>query len=197
MKILIACEYSGIIRNEFYKNGHDAVSCDIIDTEIPGKHIIDDVLNHLNENWDMMIGHPPCTYLSNAGSCYLFSGGIFNKKINQERYKLGLEGKEFFMKLYNANINKICIENPVPCKIFELPKYDQIIQPYEHGHPYQKRTCLWLKNLPKLKPTNILYKRESTKDAKWFNKCGTGDDRRRNRSKTFVGVAKAMAAQWG
>ena len=198
MKILIACEFSGIVRNEFIKIGHDAVSCDIIDSELPGPHIKDDVLNHLNENWEMMIAHPPCTYLSNAGNRHLYKNpGIFNKQINNDRYKIGLLGKEFFMKLYNANINKICVENPVPNKLYDLPKYTQIIQPYEFGHPYQKRTCLWLKNLPMLKSANIIKNAISTNNADWFNNCGMGDKRRKNRSRTFKGIAEAMANQWG
>ena len=120
---------------------------------------------------------------------------ILKGKLNEERYKLGLKGKEFFMALYNAPINKICVENPISSKIFELPKHTQTIQPYEYGHPIQKRTCLWLKNLSQLKPTNITYKKQSTKiPGNWFNKGGK--DRQKNRSKFFKGIAKAMAAQW-
>ena len=139
-----------------------------------------------------MIAHPPCTYLSNAGARYLYPKG----KLNKDRYKLGLKAKEFFMQLYNAPINKICVENPISSRIFSLPKYTQTIQPYEYGHPVQKKTCLWLKNLPELKPTNIIYKRQSTKiPGNWFNKGGK--DRQKNRSKFFVGFAQAMADQWG
>tara|TARA_R100000541_G_scaffold21047_1_gene30848 strand:+ start:349 stop:927 length:579 start_codon:yes stop_codon:yes gene_type:complete len=192
MKVLIACEYSGIVRDAFAAKGHDAWSCDIIPTEITGNHFQGDVLEHLDKGWDMMIAHPPCTYLSNAGARFLYPKG----KLNEDRYKLGLKAKEFFMALYNAPINKICVENPISSKIFALPKYSQIIQPYEYGHPIQKRTCLWLKNLFELKPTHIIFKRQSTKiPGNWFNKGGK--DRQKNRSKFFQGIAQAMADQWG
>jgi hypothetical protein len=192
MKVLIACEYSGIVRDAFAAKGHDAWSCDILPTESPGNHFQGDVLEHLDKGWDMMIAHPPCTYLSNAGARFLYPKG----KLNKDRYKLGLKAKDFFMALYNAPINKICVENPISSKIFALPKYSQIIQPYEYGHPIQKRTCLWLKNLFELKPTDIIFKRQSTKiPGNWFNKGGK--DRQKNRSKFFDGFAKAMADQWG
>ena len=192
MKVLIACEYSGIVRDAFAAKGHDAWSCDILPTESPGNHFQGDVLEHLDKGWDLMIAHPPCTYLSNAGARFLYPKG----KLNEDRYNLGLKAKEFFMALYNAPINKICVENPISSKIFALPKYSQIIQPYEYGHPIQKRTCLWLKNLSQLKPTDIIFKRQSTKiPGNWFNKGGK--DRQKNRSKFFQGIANAMADQWG
>ena len=192
MKVLVACEYSGIVRDAFVAKGHDAWSCDILPTESPGNHFQGDVLEHLDKGWDLMIAHPPCTYLSNAGARYLYPKG----KLNEDRYNLGLKAKEFFMALYNTSINKICVENPISSRIFTLPKYTQTIQPYEYGHPVQKKTCLWLKNLPQLKPTNIIYKRQSTKiPGNWFNKGGK--DRQKNRSKFFDGFAKAMADQWG
>jgi len=192
MKVLIACEYSGIVRDAFAAKGHDAWSCDILPTESPGNHYQGDVLEHLDKGWDLMIAHPPCTYLSNAGARFLYPKG----KLNKDRYKLGLKAKQFFMALYNAPINKICVENPISSKIFALPKYSQIIQPYEYGHPIQKRTCLWLKNLSQLKPTDIIFKRQSTKiPGNWFNKGGK--DRQKNRSKFFQGIANAMADQWG
>ena len=194
MKVLVACEYSGIVRDAFTKKGHEAVSCDIIPTESPGNHIQDDVLNHLNlekNHWDLIIAHPPCTYLSNAGARHLYPKG----KLNEARYKKGLDAKKFFMCFYNMDC-KVAVENPVPSTIFKLPKYDQIIQPYEYGHPYQKKTCLWLKNLPKLKPTKIVYERESTKiPGNWYNKGGK--ERQKNRAKFFTGIADAMADQWG
>ena len=192
MKILVACEYSGIVRDAFVAKGHNAWSCDILPTESLGNHIQGDVLKYLDKGWDLMIAHPPCTYLSNAGARYLYPKGNLNK----DRYKLGLKAKEFFMALYNSPINKICVENPISSRIFALPKHTQTIQPYEYGHPVQKKTCLWLKNLPKLKPTNIIYERQSTKIAgNWFNKGGK--DRQKNRSKFFNGFAEAMANQWG
>jgi len=192
MKILIACEYSGIVRNAFAAKGHDAWSCDILPSESSGNHIQDDVLKHLNKGWDLMIAHPPCTYLSNAGARFLYPKG----KLNKDRYKLGLKAKEFFMALYNAPIDKICVENPISSKIFKLPKHTQTIQPYEYGHPVQKKTCLWIKNLKTLTPTKVIQKPQSTKIAgNWFNKGGK--DRQKNRSKFFIGIANAMADQWG
>ena len=192
MKVLIACEYSGIVRDAFAAKGHNAWSCDILPTESKGNHIQDDVLKHLDQKWDLMIAHPPCTHLSNAGARFLYP----KSKLNEDRYKLGLKGKEFFMALYNAPVDKICVENPISSKIFALPQYTQTIQPYEYGHPIQKKTCLWLKNLDNLKPTKILKKPQSTKIAgNWFNKGGK--DRQKNRSKFFQGIADAMADQWG
>ena len=194
LKVLVACEYSGTVRNAFTRKGHRAVSCDIIPSESPGEHIQDDVLNHLNlekYQWDLIIAHPPCTYLSNAGARHLYPKG----QLNEARYKKGLDAKNFFMCFYNMDC-KVAVENPIPSTIFELPKYDQIIQPYEYGHPFQKRTCLWLKNLPKLKPTNIVTERQSTKiPGNWYNKGGK--ERQKNRARFFKGIADAMADDWG
>jgi hypothetical protein len=188
MKVLIACEFSGIIREAFKRKGHDAWSCDLLDTEIQGNHIKGDVLEILNDGWDLMVAHPPCTYLCNAGVQYL--------KNNKERNFKMIEAKLFFLKLLNANINKICIENPVPHKYSNLPAYNQIVQPYYFGESKSKRTCLWLKNLPLLKSTNIVNKGE-------FYKCGNGgtnpkwySTNSKNRSRTFQGIATAMAEQW-
>ena len=194
LKVLIACQYSGTVRAAFTRKGHRAVSCDIIPSESPGEHIQDDVLNHLNlekYQWDLIIAHPPCTYLSNAGARHLYPKG----QLNEARYKKGLDAKNFFMCFYNMDC-KVAVENPIPSTIFELPKYDQIIQPYEYGHPFQKKTCLWLKNLPKLKPTNIVTERQSTKiPGNWYNKGGK--ERQKNRARFFKGIADAMADQWG
>ena len=194
MKVLIACEYSAVVRDAFRAKGHDAWSCDILPTEgNPKFHIAGDVLGYiLDDNWDLMIAHPPCTYLSNAGARFLYPKGV----LNQERLAQGVEAKEFFMKLLDAPIPKICIENPVQSKVFGIQKYNQIIEPYQFGHPFKKKTCLWLKNLPQLQHTKILPKPESTKIAgNWFNKGGK--DRQKNRARTFQGIADAMAAQWG
>ena len=203
MKVLIACEYSGTVREEFKKLGHDAWSCDILDTEITGNHFKGDVLEHLNKDWDLIIAHPPCTYLSNAGACRLYPE---KGKLDMERYEKGLVAKDFFMKFYNHSCKKIAIENPVSSRIFELPKYSQEIQPYEFGHPYTKKTRLWLKGLPKLKPTNIIDKSE----VKTFIESGTSRYKNTNknknryvargskdRSKFWSGIAQAMAQQWG
>lgn len=211
MKILIACEESQRVCAAFRELGQEAYSCDIQECSggHPEWHILGDVLSILNGNtkfitqdstlheisgkWDLIIAHPPCTYISNAGARHLYKGGV----LQEERYKKGIKAKEFFMKIYNADCKKICVENPIPIRIFELPKYTQIIQPYEFGHPFQKRTCLWLKGLPKLKPTHIIPKEDtqSTRIAgNWFNLGGI--KRAINRAKTFEGVARAMAEQW-
>ncbi len=192
MKILIACEFSGIVRDAFIAKGHDAVSCDLLPTERPGPHIQGDVLEILDDGWDLMIAHPPCTYLSNAGARFLYPKGILNK----DRLAKGMVAKEFFMSLYNADIFKIAVENPMLSKIYGVPEQTEVIQPYQFGHPLQTRTDLWIRMLPKLGPTNILSKPESTKIAgNWVNKGGK--DRQKNRAKTFQGIANAMAIQWG
>lgn len=195
MRILIACEYSATVREAFAKKGHDVMSCDIEPTDIPGPHYQGDIFDVLYQDWDMMIAHPPCTYLSNAGARFLYPGGKANG-INMERYEKGMEAREFFMKLYEADIPKICVENPISSKVFELPTHTQTIQPYEYGHPFKKATRLWLKGLPPLEPTNIVDTSQSTKvPGNWFNKGGK--ERQKNRSKFFQGFADAMAEQWG
>lgn len=212
MKVLVACEESQRVCTEFRKLGHESYSCDIEPCSgcHPEWHIQCDVIpllngyctfatmdgeNHyINDKWDLIIAHPPCTYLSNAAARFLYPKGV----LDEDRLKLGLEAKVFFMKIYNADCEKIAIENPIPSKVYELPKYTQTIQPYEFGHPYQKKTCLWLKGLKPLQPTDVLpkEKRQSTKIAgNWFNKGGK--ERQKNRAKTFPGIAKAMAEQWG
>ena len=192
MRVLVACEFSGKVRDAFRRKGHDAWSCDLLPTESPGQHIQGDVLEILNDGWDLMIGHPPCTYLSNAGARFLYPKGV----LNQERYKLGLAGKGLFMALFDAKISKICIENPTPSKVYSLPSHSQTIQPYQFGHPLQKRTLLWLKGLAELEPTNVVSKGQSTKiPGNWFNKGGR--ERQKNRAVTFQGIADAMAEQWG
>ena len=195
MRILIACEYSATVREAFAKKGHDVMSCDIEPTDIPGPHYQGDIFDVLYQDWDMMIAHPPCTYLSNAGARFLYPGGKENG-INMERYEKGMEAREFFMKLYDANIPKICVENPISSKVYNLPAHTQTIQPYEYGHPFKKATRLWLKGLPPLEPTNIVDTAQSTKvPGNWFNKGGV--ERQKNRSKFFEGFADAMAEQWG
>lgn len=216
MKVLIACEESQRVCIEFRKLGHEAYSCDIEPCSGGHEewHIQNDVLPLLNGNcefqtvdgavhridgkWDMIIAHPPCTYLSNAGAAWLYpKKGV----LNQERHKQGLKAKEFFMQFYNADCEKIAVENPIPIRVFDLPKYDQIIQPYEFGHPYSKKTCLWLKGLPKLQPTEIM----SGEITPWVasgsgharGKSGTNFRDGKTRAKTFLGIAKAMAEQWG
>ena len=194
MKVLVACEESQEVCKAFRELGHEAYSCDIQDCSggHPEWHLKQDVIPLLEQDWDLIIAHPPCTYLSNAGARHLYPHGL----LNMERYEKGLEAKEFFMKFLNCKCEKVCVENPLPSKIFRLPDYSQIIQPYEFGHPYKKKTLLWLKNLPRLKPTCIVECPQSTKIAgNWFN--AGGKDRQKNRAKTFSGIAKAMAEQWG
>lgn len=192
-EILIACEESQRVCNAFRKRGFEAYSCDIQETsgDHPEWHILGDVRKVLDQKWDLIIAHPPCTYLSVAGAGHLYPKGV----LNQERYQKGLEAKEFFLLFYNHPCEHIAIENPTPFKIFDLPQYTQVIQPYYFGDPYTKRTLLWLKGLPKLEVTNIVENPVSTKKSKWFN-CGC-KERQKIRSKTFPGIAEAMAEQWG
>lgn len=199
MKVLIACEYSGIVRDAFIAKGHDAVSCDLLPTEKPGPHIQGDVLDVLGDGWDMMVGHPPCTYLSYIGTRHWNNPGRATKRE---------KAMKFFMSLINAPIDKICIENPVGLPNTEYCKPDQIIHPYYFGESYQKRTCLWLKNLPKLKYENTIIekppplyyckgKRSEGKAINWVEGISGVENRSKARSKTFVSIARAMAEQWG
>lgn len=197
MRVLVACEESQAVCKAFRELGHEAFSCDVLPCSggHPEWHIQDDVLKHLDDGWDLMIAHPPCTYLTNAGAVHYYGMKAREKGI-QERYEKGIEARQLFLNLLNADIPKICVENPQPLKMFSLPEHTQIIQPFEFGHPFRKRTLLWLRNLPPLKPTQIVEERQSTKIAgNWFNKGGK--ERQKNRSKTFEGIAKAMAEQWG
>lgn len=181
MKILIACEYSGTVREAFSKLGHDAWSCDILETEIPGNHLQCDVREVLGDGWDMMIAHPPCTHLAVSGARW-----FKDKKVEQA------EALEFVRLLLNAPIEKIALENPISIISSHIRKPDQIIQPWQYGHGETKATCLWLQNLPKLQPTNIVEGREQ---RIW--KMPPGENRWKERSRTFEGIAQAMANQWG
>lgn len=218
MNILVACEESQAVTKELRALGHYAFSCDIIDCSggHPEWHIKQDVIpllngycnietcdgqkRVLNAKWDMIIAFPPCTYLTNAGARHLYKGGV----LNQERYEKGLEAKEFFMSFYNADCERIAIENPTPSRVFELPEKTQVIQPWQFGHPFTKRTQLWLRGLEPLQPTEIVEpERTWCPSGSYSKKHGEKHrgmfttDRARNRSKTFPGVAKAMAEQWG
>ena len=200
MKVLVGCEYSGRVREAFRKKGHDVYSCDLIESSDNSPfHIIGDVRDIIkSEHWDLGISHPPCTYLSRAGARWLYPKG----KLNTERYELLLDGRELFMNCLESNIEKIAVENPTPFKIANLPKPTQIIQPFEYGDPYTKRTLLWLKNLNPLIPTNIVKSvgswlpsntsgfRKNQKSQKGFSSNG-------DYSLTFNGIALAMAEQWG
>jgi len=181
MKILIACEYSGTVREAFSKLGHDAWSCDILETEIPGNHLQCDVREILGDGWDMMIAHPPCTHLAVSGARW-----FKDKKVEQA------EALEFVRLLLNAPIKRIALENPISIISSHIRKPDQIIQPWQYGHGETKATCLWLQNLPKLQPTNIVEGREQ---RIW--KMPPGENRWKERSRTFEGIAQAMANQWG
>jgi hypothetical protein len=194
MKILVACEESQAVTIELRKLGHEAYSCDI--EPCSGGHtewhLQLDVSELLKLKWDMIIAFPPCTYLSNAGAKHLFKG----KKLNEERYQKGLEAKNFFLMFYNADCPRVAIENPISSKIYEMPIHTQEVQPYMFGHPVQKKTRLWLKGLPNLTPTEIVDPKANCHEAgTWFMKGGK--DRQKNRSKTFPGIAAAMAKQWG
>lgn len=216
MKVLIACEESQVECMAFRALGHEAYSCDIQEPSggHPEWHILDDALvamkggqvvtmdgvAHDVGEWDMMIAHPPCTYLTNAGARHLWK----NHQLQAERVMQGIEARDLFMRFLWSDIPMVAIENPTPSTVFCLPKCSQAIQPWQFGHPYTKRTCLWLKGLPPLEPTDIV---EPT--ATW---CPSGSysgkhdpkhrgaftrDRAKNRSKSFPGIAKAMAEQWG
>lgn len=199
MKVLVACEYSGVVRDAFIARGHEAISCDLLPTDRSGPHYQGDVMDIIGENWDLMIAHPPCTYLSRAGARWLHKGG----RIDQERLALGMDAKDFFLRLLNAPIPRIAVENPTPLKIFNLPSPTQVIQPYQFGHPYSKRTLLWLKNLPPLQQTNILeeyrpFLPSNTGGAKRGQKATRGVAKDwKEASTTFKGIAEAMASQWG
>lgn len=181
MKVLIACEYSGIVRDAFARKGHDAWSCDILPSESPGNHLQCDVREIIGDQWDLMIAHPPCTHLAVSGARW-----FKDKKVEQE------EALEFVRLLLNAPIKRIALENPISIISSNIRKPDQIIQPWQFGHGETKATCLWLKNLPKLQPTNIVEGREQ---RIW--KMPPSPDRWKERSRTFQGIADAMANQWG
>ena len=209
INILVACEESQRVCEAFRKLGGKAYSCDIMECSggHPEWHIMQDVIPLLNGwcsfktmdgvehsidgKWDLIIAHPPCTYLSNAGARFLYPKGV----LNEERLAKGMIAKDFFMHFYNADCDRIAIENPIPSKVYGLPPYTQTIQPWMFGHPVQKKTCLWLNGLPELQPTNVVEERQSTKiPGNWFN--SGGKERQKNRAKTFPGIAKAMAEQW-
>ena len=181
MKVLIACEFSQVVCKAFRDKGHEAYSCDLLPTEgNPAWHIQDDVLKHLDDGWDLMIAHPPCTHLAVSGARW------FKDKTAEQ-----IESIEFFMKLINAPIHRIAVENPIWIMSTRYRKPDQIIQPWQFGHPTTKKTCLWLKGLPLLKPTKAV--------MPLFNDChrmSPSPTRGQDRSRTYSGIAQAMADQW-
>ena len=181
MRVLVACEYSGTVRDAFIRAGHDAMSCDLLPTESNGPHYQGDVRDILGDGWDLMIAHPPCTHLAVSGARW------FKDKVTEQA-----ESLDFVRLLMDAPIERIAIENPISIISSKIRKPDQIIQPWQFGHGETKATCLWLKNLPKLTPTNIVEGRDNR-----IHRMPPSPDRWKLRSTTYSGIAQAMADQWG
>jgi hypothetical protein len=196
MRVLVACEFSGTVRDAFIKAGHDAMSCDLEPTDVPGPHYQGDMFDIVNDGWDLMIAHPPCTHLAVSGARH------FEKKRADGRQQQGID---LFMRVVNAPIPLIAVENPIGIMSSLYRKPDQIIQPWQYGHKTTKATCLWLKGLPLLEPTNIVEKGEfvvfpsGKRMSKWYadSSKNSPKERERIRNKTFQGIADAMADQWG
>lgn len=198
MRVLVACEFSGTVRDAFLARGHDAVSCDLLPTDVPGPHIQRDVRDLLEDGWDLMIAHPPCTYLCSSGVRHLHSvpsrRGTVTRVHGVIRWEAMKEAARLFRDLLNAPIPHIAVENPVPHRyaIAEIGrKYDQIIEPWQHGHGERKKTCLWLKGLPPLTPTEVVDGREAR-----LYRLPPSKNRWKLRSTTYAGIAAAMADQW-
>jgi hypothetical protein len=202
MKVLIACEFSGTVRDAFIKRGHEAMSCDLEPTSVPGLHYQGNVMDIINDGWDLMIAHPPCTYLTVTGNKWF-------KPEYADRFPTRHQDREdaaaFFMALANADIPKIAIENPIGVMSTRYKKPSQVIHPWQFGHEASKSTCLWLKGLPNLTPTNIVSKGEfityksGKRMTKWYADAASlsPKERAKVRNTTFQGIADAMAAQWG
>ena len=193
MRVLVGCEFSGIVRQAFADLGHNTWSCDYLPTERPGNHTVGNVIDMIELGWDLAIFHPPCTYLCSSGLHW-------NNRV-PGRQQLTEESLRFVEELLNADIPRIALENPIGCISTKIRKPDQVIQPWQYGHPESKATCLWLKNLPLLAPTNVLPAPES---GRWSNQTKSGQnklapspDRWKERSRTYPGIALAMAQQWG
>jgi hypothetical protein len=180
MRVLVACEFSGIVRDAFLRAGHDAMSCDLLQTEAPGDHYLGDVADVIDDGWDLMIAHPPCTYLCASGARW------WDIRADEQLHAI-----RFVRMLLNADIPRIAVENPVGLISTIIRKPDQYINPWEYGHGETKKTGLWLKNLPHLRPTEIVHGREPV--------ChhASGKDRWKFRSRTYHGIADAMSMQWG
>ena len=196
MKVLVACEYSGAVRDAFISKGHDAMSCDLLPTDVPGPHHHGNVLDIINNGWDLMVAHPPCTYLSASGMHWT-KRGLRDPKLTEDAL-------EFVNLLLNAPIARIALENPVSVISSRIRKPDQIITPWQFGHDASKKTCLWLKGLPMLQPTKIIEPRVVDGKKRWGNQTDSGQnklppskDRWKIRSETYRGIAEAMAEQWG
>ena len=192
MNVLVACEESGTVRDAFIAKGHNAISCDILDTSAPGPHIQGDVVPLLDMKWDLIIAHPPCTYLANSGVCHI--------RKDPSRWLRVIEAAEFFRKFIEADCPKICVENPIP-HMYGLGKtYTQVIQPWMFGHMEQKATCLWLKGLPLLVETSNVKEAMMelpNSQRQRLHYLSPGPNRAKLRAKTFQGIADAMADQWG
>jgi site-specific DNA-cytosine methylase len=196
MRVLVACEFSGTVRDAFTKLGHDVMSCDLEPTLKPGKHYQGNVMDIIKDGWDLMIAHPPCTHLAVSGARH------FAKKQADGRQQKGID---FFIALANSNIPRYAIENPIGIMSSKWRKPDQIINPWEYGHSVTKATCLWLKGLPLLKPSNVVDKgqvwtaKSGKRMSQWYydTSCLPPRERERERNKTFQGIADAMAEQWG
>jgi len=195
MRLLVACEYSGTVRDAFIRQGHDAMSCDLLPTDAPGPHYQGDVADIINDGWDMMIAHPPCTYLSVSGMHWT-ARGLRDPQLTEDALA-------FVKFLMDAPIERIVIENPISVISSRIRKPDQIINPWQFGHDASKRTCLWLKGLPLLTPTEIIEPRIVNGKKRWANQTDSGqnrlppsEDRWKIRSETYEGIANAMAAQW-
>lgn len=187
MKVLVACEYSGRVRDAFLAQGHDALSCDLLPTEQPGPHYQGDVRDIINDGWELMIAHPPCTYLTNSGVCWL------HKDIT--RWPKLFEAAQFFRTLLDAPIPRVAVENPIMHKYAAQligRRQDQVVQPWQYGHGETKATCLWLKGLSPLEPTDVVEGREAR-----LHRLPPSVDRWKLRSLTYLGIARAMAEQWG
>lgn len=196
MRVLVACEYSGTVRDAFRALGHDAMSCDLLPTDVPGPHYQGNVLDVIKDGWDIMIAHPPCTYLSVSGMHWT-TRGLRDPKLTEDAL-------EFVRILMDAPIERIAIENPISVISSRIRKPDQIIMPYQYGHDASKRTCLWLKGLPLLVGTQYVPPRMVGSKSRWGNQTDSGQnklapsaDRWKVRSATYAGIAQAMAAQWG
>ena len=196
MRVLVACEYSGAVRDAFIRGGHEALSCDLLPTDSPGPHHQGDVREILGDGWDLMVAHPPCTYLSVSGMHWTTRG--------MRDPKLTDDALDFVRLLMDAPIERIAIENPVSVISSRIRKPDQVITPYQFGHDASKKTCLWLKNLQPLQPTQYVEPRMVNGKPRWGNQTDSGQnrlgpsaDRWKERSKTYAGIAQAMADQWG
>ena len=187
LKVLVACEFSGTVRDAFIAKGHEAMSCDLLPTDKPGPHYQGDVFDIIDNEWDLMIAHPPCTYLCNSGVCWLHK--------DESRWDKMRDGANFFKRLLDCSIAKICVENPIMHKYAKEiigGTHTQMVQPWMFGHGETKATCLWLKGLPELKPTNIVEGR-----VQRLHRLPPHADRWKLRSLTYQGIADAMAEQWG